>query len=339
MSAAMKLLVTGTGGYVGSVAARTFLAAGHEVVGVDALFRGFREPQELLQKEFGEARFRFYENDVSKDAASVFAAEPGIDAVVHFAAYCNVGESEKRPGLYFQNNVGGVVALLEAMKAARVDKLVFSSTCATYGFPEYVPIDEKHPLKETASPYGESKAMAERVIQWYAKLFGLKYAMLRYFNICGATDDAAFGDSKKPSFHLMQNAVRAALGLASFQFNYTEVDTPDGSPIRDYINVVDLAEAHVKAVEYLAKGGASEIVNIGTGLGNSVMEIVNTVERLTGVSFDKSVGERRAGDADRAVADNRKAKELLGWAPSRSIEQSVQTLLDWYKRRPEGWHY
>ncbi len=333
----MKLLITGTGGYIGSIASRAFLKAGHEVVGIDACYRGYIQPQELLQEEFGEDRFRFYKADIKESAAEIIENEANIDAVVHFAAYCNVGESEANPGLYFENNVGAVTALMEAMHRAEIKKLVFSSTCATYGDPEYIPIDEKHPLGECASPYGESKLLAERVIKWYSKLFDLNCVTLRYFNICGASDDSKFGDSKKPSFHLMQNAVRASLGLGEFKLNFTEVDTPDKSPIRDYINVEDLADAHVAAIDYLAKGGASELFNLGTGLGNSVFEIIGKVEELTGVTFEKNVGERRKGDAVAAVADNRKAKEILGWTPQRSLEQSVSSLYEWYKQRPEGW--
>ncbi len=333
----MKILITGTGGYIGSIAARAFLKAGHEVVGVDACFRGYLEPQRLLQEEFGKNRFRFFHADLTKEISTIFEKENGIEMVVHFAAYCNVGESEKHPSLYFDNNVGGVSILLEAMKEAGIKKLVFSSTCATYGDPQYTPIDEKHPVGNCTSAYGESKFLAERMIKWYRELFGLKSVILRYFNICGASDDHKFGDSKRPSFHLMQNAVRAALGQGEFKFNFTRVETPDGSPIRDYINVEDLADAHVKAADYLKNGGDSEVFNLGTGDGNSVFEIVETVEKLTGVTFEKNEGERRSGDAIIAVADNRKAKEILSWEPRRSIERSVTTLRDWYKSHPEGW--
>jgi UDP-glucose 4-epimerase len=335
----MKILVTGTGGYIGSLAARRLLEAGMEVVGVDSCVRGFLQPQEILRKEYGEKKFRYYNNDIRTEIGTVFGSEAGIDAVMHFAALCNVGESEESPNLYFDNNVGGVVSLMEAMKGAGVDKLVFSSTCATYGNPETEVISETHPQNASTSPYGESKAMAERVIDWYAKLFGLRSVKMRYFNICGAADDSLFGDSKKPSFHLMQNAVRAAMGIAPFVLNYTEVDTPDGSPIRDYINVEDLVEAHIKALDYLEAGGESDVFNLGTGTGNSVFEIVSEVERIMGVELEKSVGERRGGDANIAVADNRKAKEVLGWEPKRSLEQSVKSLAKWYEARPEGWGY
>ena len=335
----MKILVTGTGGYIGSLAARRLLDAGHEVLGVDSCLRGFVQPMDMLQKEFGENRFRYYKRDIRTEIDTVFSAEAGIDAVMHFAALCNVGESEQSPHLYFENNVGGVVSLMEAMKHAGVDKLVFSSTCATYGNPETEVISETHPQNAPTSPYGESKAMAERVIRWYEKLLDMRCVKMRYFNICGASDDSVFGDSKKPSFHLMQNAVRAALGLAPFVLNYTEVDTPDGSPIRDYINVEDLVDAHIKALDYLGSGGKSDVFNLGTGTGNSVYEIVTEVERIMGVEFDKSVGERRGGDANIAVADNRKAKEILGWQPKRSIEDSVKSLAKWYEQRPQGWDY
>ena len=335
----MKVLITGTGGYVGSIAARLFLKEGFDVVGVDALYRGFREPQERLQQEFGEDRFRFYEEDIATGIQSVFERERDIAAVVHFAALCNVGESEKDPGLYFKNNVGGTIALLDAMKMNDVNKLVFSSTCAAYGEPQYIPIDEDHPNSKCTNAYGESKLMAEKIIQWYERTYDLKYMILRYFNICGASVDGEFGDSKKPSFHLMQNAVRATLGLADFHFNYTEVDTPDGSPIRDYIDVVDLADAHIKALNYLENENTSEIVNLGTGIGNSVLEIVQAVETVMNVKIEKSVGQRRAGDAVRAVANNEKARTLLNWKPTKTLEQSVLALKNWYSEHPNGWKY
>lgn len=335
----MKLLITGSGGYIGSIATRTFLRAGHEVIGIDSCSRGYQQPQELLQREFGEKKFRHYKADISTQIESIFNLEPNIDAVVHFAAFCNVGESESHPQMYFENNTGGVSTLLEAMQKASIKKLVFSSTCAVYGDPQYVPIDEEHPVDVCTSPYGESKKMAEQVINWYEKLFDFKVVTLRYFNICGAADDGVLGDSKRPSFHLMQNAIRASLGLDKFSLNYTKVDTPDGSPIRDYINVEDLAEAHVKAVDFIERENHSELFNLGTGTGNSVFEIVSMVEKITNTTFDKSVGARRKGDAVTAVADNRKAKTVLDWQPKRSIEDSINSLRKWYTNNPEGWEY
>lgn len=333
----MKILLTGSGGYIGSLAARRLLDAGFEVIGVDSCLRGFRQPMDLLQQEFGENRFRYYQADIRSELEPIFEKEKGIDAVIHFAALCNVGESEKFPHRYFENNVGGMLALLEAMKKADVKQLVFSSTCATYGNPDDEVISETHPQNTPTSPYGESKVMAERMVAWYAKLFGLRCVTLRYFNVCGAADDSKFGDSKKPSFHLMQNAIRAGLGLAPFVLNYTQVDTPDGSPIRDYVNVEDLVDAHLKALNYLDAGGETNVFNLGTGEGNSVYEIVSEVERIMGVKLEKSAGARRGGDTNIAVADNQKAIEVLGWKPQKSLEHSIKTLIKWYESYPNGW--
>lgn len=332
-----KLLITGTGGYIGSIATQAFLKMGYEVVGIDSLVRGYQEPQKIIQQKYGTDKFRYYLTDLETGINEVLENEPDISAVIHFAAYCNVGESETKPELYFSNNVNGVIVLLEAMSRYNIKKLVFSSSCATYGNPNYSPIDERHPPMDPTSVYGESKALSERIIKWYGKLEKLDYVILRYFNICGASDDSKFGDSKKPSFHLMQNAIKAALGLQDFSLNYTEVDTPDGSPIRDYINVEDLSDAHVKALKYLERENQSDIFNLGTGTGNSVFEIISAVEAKTGVTLEKKVGERRSGDASIAVADNRKAHNLLDWQPTRSIDHSIETLIAWYKHKPEGW--
>ena len=185
----------------------------------------------------------------------------------------------ENPQKYFTNNVCGSQNLLSAMLDSGVNKIVFSSTCAVYGETTYVPVDEKHPTRP-ANPYGSSKLMIEMFLDWYSKLKDLNYIILRYFNVCGASDDGVIGDSKKPSSLLMQNAVRGALGIEPFYLTCPEVDTPDGTPIRDYINVVDLNEAHILALNYLQKGGKSEIVNLGTGNGNSVLEIVKEVQTL-----------------------------------------------------------
>ncbi len=214
--------------------------------------------------------------------------------------------------------------------------MVFSSTCAVYGENEYTPVDEKHPTNPT-NPYGESKLMVEKMIEWYSKLKGLNYVILRYFNVCGASDDGEVGDSKNPSVLLMQNAVRGALGIDSFQLTCPKVDTPDSTPIRDYINVVDLNEAHIKALEYLESGGKSEIINLGTGTGNSVLEIVEKVEEITGKKLPREKGEERKGEYAQMYADISKAKSVLDWEPARSIEDSVKSLVKWYTDHPHGW--
>jgi len=329
-----KILVTGAGGYIGSVAAYLFLQNGYEVVALDNLCTGYKAPLDVLKEKFSE-KFRFYEMDLIH-SSFLFEKEPGIEAVVHYAASCLVDESMKNPGKYFSNNVGGTNALLSAMTTAGVKKIVFSSTCAVYGEAQYMPIDEKHPLSPT-TPYGAAKKMVEEMIAWYGRLKGLRYMILRYFNVCGASDDGLIGDSKKPSSLLMQNAVRGALGIEPFNLTCPEVATPDKTPIRDYVNVVDLNEAHLKGLEYLFTDGKNDIINLGTGTGNSVMEIVHKVKEITGVKFDIGKSALREGDDAKKIANIEKAKKILAWEPKRTIEDSVKSLVGWYKLHPQGW--
>ena len=225
------------------------------------------------------------------------------------------------------------------MEKHGVKKLVFSSTCSLYGEPKTDILDESLPVDPTSHPYAESKYMAERIISWYAKVHDFKYIVLRYFNVCGAADDGSIGDSKKPSFHLMQNAVRGALGIDTFYLNFTPVDTPDGSPIRDYVNVVDLNNAHILAVEKMDTLTQPEVFNLGTGNGNSVLEIIKTVEEKTGKKLELKEGERRKGDVSKAVASNEKITRMLGWKPTHSIEDSVTSLITWYTEHPHGWDH
>ncbi|MEO6508376.1 MAG: UDP-glucose 4-epimerase GalE [Patescibacteria group bacterium] len=336
---AKKILITGAGGYIASVSTDLFLKNGYEVVAVDNFSRGYKQPLELLQKEYGEEKLRFYTADLRTEINDVLDKENGIQAVIHYAALCNVGESEKNPHIYFDNNVNASLSLLKSMKEHDINKIVVSSTCSLYGEPQTDTLDETHPVDPKSHPYGESKYMSERVIDWFHKVHGIQYIFMRYFNVCGATDDGKIGDSKKPSFHLMQNAVRGALGLDSFFLNNTQVDTPDGTPIRDYVNVADLNDAHLKAVEYIDTATKPEIFNLGTGTGNSVMEIIKAVEDITGVKLEMKEGERRKGDVSKAVASNKKITEMLGWQPKRSIQDSVNSLVTWYKTHPTGWDY
>ena len=329
------ILVTGAGGYIGSVATYVFLQNGYKVIAVDNFTTGYKQPLEELQKKFGNSMLTLYETDLKK-IAEVFEKEKHIDVVVHYAASCLVDESVKNPYKYFDNNVGGTNSLLKAMTDAGVLKLVFSSTCAVYGEAQYMPIDEKHPLAPS-QPYGASKQMVEELIEWYAQLKKLNYVILRYFNVCGATDDGLIGDSKKPSSLLMQNAVRGALNIEPFNLTCPEVDTPDKTPIRDYVNVVDLNEAHLKALEHLISGKKSDIINLGTGTGNSVFEIITQVKKITGVEFEVGKTTPREGDDVKKVADITKAKQVLGWEPRRSVADSVQALVKWYKVHPHGW--
>jgi UDP-glucose 4-epimerase len=334
----MRILVTGAGGYIGSVTCSCLLEAGFDVLGLDNFSRGYRAPLALLQDRFGVERLQILEADLSSsDLNAIFAAHQ-IAAVLHFAALLNVGESMHQPVQYFSNNIVGTQRLIEAMHQAGVKQLVFSSSCTVYGNAQYLPIDEQHPVVQPESVYGASKKICEDMLRWYDRQGILEYVALRYFNVCGATDDGQIGDSKRPSFHLMQNAVLGALGLREFTFNYAAVDTPDGSPVRDYVNVVDLAEAHVAALRFLQREQRTEIFNLGTGTGNSVLEIVNAVKKITKKDFPvSSDANRRTGEADRMVADYSKAHELLGWSPKRSLEQSVASLVTWYTTHPKGW--
>ncbi len=331
-----KILVTGAGGYIGSVATYLLLQNGYQVVAVDNFSTGYRQPLELLQDKFGKDKLTNYEFDLRHDLTPLFEEEKNIDAVIHYAAFCLVDESMKNPAKYFSNNVCGSQNLLNTLLKYNINKIIFSSTCAVYGETTYFPIDEKHPTSPTG-PYGESKLMTEKIIGWLGKLKNLHFVILRYFNVCGASDDGAIGDSKKPSTLLVQNAVRGALNIEPFFLTCPEVPTPDKTPIRDYINVVDLNLAHLKALEYLFKGGKNDTINIGTGNGDSVLEIVNKVQEVTGMKFDLKKTMPREGDDAKKIASIEKAKKLLGWQPERTIKDSIESLVKWYKKHPKGW--
>jgi len=335
-----KVLVTGAGGYIGSITTYLLLQSGYEVVAIDNFSTGFKEPLEFMQSKFGEEKVRFYEVDFTdlKKLEEVFEKETDIEAVVDFAASLSVNESMQKPEAYFTNNVIGNQNLLATMLKFDVKNFVFSSTCTVYGQAEYVTVDEKHSTVPN-NVYGQSKQMVETMVRWYHDLKGLNYVVLRYFNVCGASDDGLMGDSKRPSVHLMQNAVRGALNIEPFKLVCAKVNTPDGTPIRDYTNVVDLADAHILALDHLIKGGSSEFINIGTGTGNSVLEIVKKVEEITGAQIPLEEGERRQGEADKMIASIGKAKAILGWEPKHSLKDSVESLVKWYTTKPGGWRY
>jgi len=332
-----KILITGCAGYIGSIAADLFLKNNYQVVGIDNFQTGYKRPIEILQERYKD-KFKFYEADLKSDLSPIFESEVAFDAVVHYAASCVVDESMKNPYKYFNNNPNSTLNLLETMDKFSVKKIVFSSTCALYGEAQYVPLDEKHPTNPN-NVYGESKLMAEKIIQWYGQLKDFNYIIFRYFNVSGATEDGVFGYSKHPSTHLTENAVKSSLGIVPFYFTYQKTETPDGSPIRDYVNVLDLDEAHMLAVKKLSETQRiKEIINLGTGTGNSVVEIVNKVQELTGKKFEVKTSDKpREGEAPKLVASIDKAKKILGWEPKRTIEDSVKSLLIWYKNHPQGW--
>ncbi|MFA5961765.1 MAG: UDP-glucose 4-epimerase GalE [Parcubacteria group bacterium] len=329
-----KILITGGAGYIGSHAVKFFLEQGYEVVVFDSLGRGFREPLEILKKI---GKLDFVRGDLRQpaDIEKVFKQHK-LDAVIHFAALCLVNESMEQPELYFENNVLGSFNLFEAMRKAKVKKLIFSSTCATYGETNYLPVDEKHPQNPT-NPYGESKLMTEKMLAWYSKVHAFRFVILRYFNVCGASSDGVIGDSKKPSQLLMQNAVRGALGIEPFAFTCAKVKTPDGTPIRDYIDVEDLAQAHFSAWKYLEKGGKSDVFNLGNGKGYSVKEIVSEVEKIFGLKLERKKAAARKGEYAKIYANPKKAMRVLKWKPKKSLVASVESLRKWYAGYPEGY--
>ncbi len=324
-----KILITGGAGYIGSHAVLCYLKKGYKVVVVDNLSRGFKSTIDVL-KELGNLIF-YGEDLVDKEGLKkVFLKENNIDCILHFAALCSVDESVKDPEKYYINNVVGSLNLFEQVRRKNIKKVVLSSSCAVYGESQYLPIDEEHATKPT-NPYGDTKRIVERFLSEYSRSYGISSSILRYFNVCGASEEGIIGDAKDPSPHLMQNAVRGALGIEPFKLTYPEVDTPDGSPIRDYLDINDLISAHYLAHEYLESTEGVHTFNLGTGTGNSVLEVVEKVEELTDRKLPREPGEKREGEYAAVFADYKKAKKELGWEPKRSLEDSVNTLIKWYK--------
>ena len=324
----MKILVTGGAGYIGSHTVAELLKQGHEVTVFDNLVYGHKEAiacplvvGDLLKKE---------------EINQVFDKEK-FDGVIHFAAYALAGESMKEPAKYFENNLQGGLNLLEAMRNHQVNKIVFSSTCATYGFPERLPVIEEE-SKKPVSVYGESKLMFETILHWYDQLYGTRNVCLRYFNASGASVDGSIGEDHHPETHIIPIAMQTALGQREkFSIFGTDYKTPDGTNIRDYIHVLDLASAHIKALEYLSQENTSNYFNVGTGKGYSNKEILDMVKKVTGVDFTVQFGPRREGDPDAIYADNSKIKSVLGWKPKYSDLQTViETAWNWHKTHPNG---
>lgn len=329
-----KILITGGAGYIGSHAVKHFLDHDYQVVVLDNLSHGWQEAIDTLS---ALGSVTFVQADLrDKVALKELFSTHKISAVLHFAALCSVDESMKDPGLYFDNNVAGTLSLLEAMQEAGVEKLIFSSTCAVYGESQYLPMDEKHSTNP-ANPYGESKLMVEQMICWYGEIHNLSFVILRYFNVCGAASDGSIGDSKKPSLLLLQNAVRGALGIEKFSYTCQKVDTPDGTPIRDYIDVEDLVSAHKAALDYLQAGGSSDVFNLGNGRGWSVKEIVSAVEDYFGISLAGEERHTRQGEYAEVYANTTKANQVLKWQTKKSLLDSIKSLEAWYKDRPNGW--
>ncbi len=324
----MAILVTGGAGYIGSVMVDLLSEQGERVIVLDDLLRGHRGAL--------DESIPFFQGSTG-DRALVerICQEHDIESCIHFAALAYVGESVAEPKLYFQKNVEHGIALIGVLLAAGVRRVVFSSTCATYGEPVRVPIDEKHPQQPT-NPYGWSKFIMEKILAAYDHAYGLKYVALRYFNAAGAT--ARRGEHHEPESHLIPNVLFAALGKQPYVSVFgNEYPTPDGTAIRDYIHVSDLCDAHVLALEHLRKGGQSECLNLGNGHGYSVMEVIETARLLTSREIQIRIEPARPGDPSRLVANAERAGSLLGWKPQYpKLETIIQTAWDWHQAHPDG---
>ncbi len=321
----MKILVTGGAGYIGSICVEQLLNAGHSVCIFDNLSEGHRRAI--------DGRAEWIAGDLQQRCDIEDALEKvRPDAVMHFAANALVGESMENPSKYFRNNVYGGLNLLDAMMAAGCKRLVFSSTCATFGPPERVPIDESLPQRPI-NPYGESKLMFEKILRWYDEIHGLKFVALRYFNAAGASE--RFGEDHRIETHLIPNILKVALGQKEHVEIYgTDYETPDGTCIRDYIHILDLAAAHMLALEVKE----SAFYNLGTGGGTSVREVIAACERVTGKAIKVIEKPRRAGDPARLIAASGKIKAELGWEPKfQAIERIVESAWSWHVRNPGGY--
>ena len=322
------ILVTGGAGYVGSHLVLALLEQGKDVIVFDSLELGHIEIIETMKK-YGNLKFVQGNLKNLDDIRGIFLVNKDIEAVVHFAAYSQVEESVKNPQKYYYNNVYGTLNLLNAMLEFGVNKIVFSSTAATYGEPSYTPIDENHP-QNPINPYGNSKLMVEKIMDDYDRAYGLKSVRLRYFNVAGADKEARIGEWHNPETHLIPNVLKATPDK-KFKMFGTDYDTKDGTCVRDYINVEDLAVAHIKALKYLQNGGDTNYINLGTNEGNSVKEVFAACEEVKGVSIPLEICPRRAGDPATLVADNKKAKEVLNWIPQKDLTDCIETAYKWEK--------
>ena len=325
------ILVTGGAGYIGSHCVMALLEQNNDVVIFDNLSTGHIETVETLKK-YGPVEFQKGDLTNFDDINSVFK-NYDIDKVVHFAAFSQVGESVVNPQKYYINNVCGMINLLRAMLENNVKKIVFSSTAATYGEPVYIPIDEKHP-QNPINPYGQTKLMIEKIMDDYDKAYDLKSVRLRYFNVAGADSKSRIGEWHDPETHLIPNILKSTFNNGkTFQMFGDDYDTKDGTCVRDYINVEDLAQAHFLALKYLDNGGETNYFNLGTNDGNTVKEVFSACEKVTEKTIPVEIKSRRAGDPASLVADNRKAKEILNWLPEHLLEESIKTAYKWEKNK------
>ncbi len=327
----MNILVTGGAGYIGSETVAHLIANGHQVVVLDSL--EFGHEQALVDgAELVKGRID------DQDILNAVLSQHRFDGVIHFAAYIQVGESVAEPAKYFANNVAGSLVLFKTLVEHKLERVVFSSSAAVYGNPERVPIKESD-RKQPTNPYGESKLMMERMLYWMDQAYGLKSVCLRYFNASGAALDGSRGEAHQPESHLIPLVLAAAAGVRE---NITifgqDYDTPDGTCVRDYIHVADLASAHLKAMEYLVAGGDSNQFNVGTGHGYSNQQLVDMAQKITNKDFTVSYGQRRSGDPDQLIASSDKIQQVLHWKPSHSdLETILHSAWQWHSTHPDGY--
>lgn len=320
----MRILVTGGAGYIGSITVRYLQSQGHEVVVYDNLVCGHKEAVDcslvvgdLENKEF---LFNSFKNEK-------------FDGVIHFAAYALVGESMQNPYKYFYSNLTGGLNLLELMNQLQIKNIIFSSSCSIYGTPDKLPVSEDE-SKKPQSVYAESKLTFEKILSWYDKIFGIKHINLRYFNAAGASLDSSLGENHDPETHIIPNAINATINNTPFPLFGDDYDTPDGSCIRDYIHVEDLAIVHLQALEYLIKNQKSDSFNLGTGKGYSNIEVIEQIKKISGINLKLEKKPRRAGDPSTIYADNAKARNLLNFDPKYSdLETIIKTAWDWYSKK------
>ena len=328
------VLVTGGAGYIGSHAVKALVDAGHRVVVYDNLSAGHRQAVALA----GGDRTVLVEGDVldTRRLAETISSHD-VDALMHFAAFLSVGESVKEPAKYYRNNVLGSLSVLDAMLASGAKHLVSSSTAAVFGEPRVTPITEDHPTAPI-NPYGESKLTVERALTHYAGAYGLQSISLRYFNAAGADPDGVLGEDHSPEIHVVPRAIDAALGRGTFQVFGEDYDTPDGTCIRDYVHVTDLAAAHLAALDRLRAGGTTTVYNLGNGRPTSVRDLLNAVERVTRRKVPYTPGPRRAGDPAILFASSDRIRRELGWSPRyEDIDTIVETAWRWRERHPDGY--
>lgn len=325
----MTTLVTGGAGYIGSAAVEDLHRRGEKVVVLDSLVYGHREAV--------AEGVPFVKGDIGdRELVDRIVREHNVDACMHFSAFAYVGESVEEPQKYYRNNFVQTIALLDVLLANGAKKFIFSSTCATYGEPQYVPIDEKHP-QNPVNPYGWTKFMTERVLSDYDRAYGLKFVALRYFNACGATGRC--GEHHDPETHLIPLILFAAQGKReSISIYGDDYPTPDGTAVRDYIHIADLSQAHLLALDHLRRGGSSEFINLGNGSGFSVREVIDAARRVTGREIVEKITPRRSGDPSKLIADATKAREVLGWNPKfPDIESIIESAWKWHEANPDGY--